>query len=147
MDQGITTPHLDNAWLAAYAGAWSSGDATELCRYFTENGVYVEGGMGQTYVGVDQVARFFRFMLTFSRDSLVEFTGVIQDGRDLCLPWTWWGTADGPLKVDGVVHAGNGAAYSVDGVAICRLAEDGRVELHHDFYDVRTLMRQVGALT
>lgn len=142
----VSTRILDDQWLSEYKTAWSSGDEPLLRRYFSEDGIYVEGGMGESYEGVDQVARFFRFMLRFSSDTVVDFTSAIQNDRDVALRWTWWGTADGPLKIDGVVYAATNRPYSIDGVAICRLAEDGRIAMHHDFYDVRTLMRQVGVL-
>ncbi|GAA1750289.1 hypothetical protein GCM10009710_32770 [Aeromicrobium alkaliterrae] len=100
--------------------------------------------MGHTYTGVHDVARFFRHMLRFSSDTLVDFTSIVVDGESFTAEWTWSGTADGPLSLGDQVHPATGRTYSVPGVAVCRADACGRVTYHRDYYDVRDLARQVG---
>lgn len=101
--------------------------------------------MGETYTGVDQVARFFRYMLTFSSDTDVAFTSLIREGSSFASEWIWSGTADGPLRVEGQVYPATGKRYAVKGVAVCTVNEEGLISLHRDYYDVGTLMHQIGA--
>jgi len=56
-------------FLEAFGAARSSGNEDHLPAYFADDVRYVEGGMGVTYSGIAELARFFRYMLAFSSDS------------------------------------------------------------------------------
>lgn len=131
-------------FLHSYGEAWSSGDGNKLAAFFATDGTYVEGAMGATYQGVEAVAGFFRYMLAFSSDSFIEFTSLIQEGDSFAAEWVWRGTMDGPLELGRDIHPPNGRSYRVPGVAICRNGPDGLIARHVDYYDVRTLVVQLG---
>jgi len=131
-------------FLADYGRAWSSGEEQELRRVFTDDAVYVEGGMHNDYEGLPEVLRFFRFMLTFSADSTIEFRDVMHDEEQFVAEWVWSGTADGPLKLGPDVLPAAGKQYAVEGVAVCRFGEDGKVAYHKDYYNVLDLVGQLG---
>jgi steroid delta-isomerase-like uncharacterized protein len=131
-------------FLEAYGAAWSSGTQEDLAAYVADDVRYVEGAMGVTYRGIAELARFFRYMLAFSSDSHIEFTSLIRDGAAFAAEWRWSGTADGPLQLGGATYEPTGLRFDVPGVAICRTREDGLVAYHKDYYDVVTLVRQIG---
>ena len=128
----------------AYGAAWSSGDEALFRAYFAPEVVYVEGGAHTRYEGVDQAARFFRFMRAFSPDSRIEFTSLAGDTRGFGAEWVWSGTASGKLLLDGIVYPAANRPYRIDGAAICRADAEGRVTYHKDFYDMRSLLKQLG---
>ncbi|QTI69032.1 nuclear transport factor 2 family protein [Gordonia polyisoprenivorans] len=148
MTESDDTDHLirpdDKKFLQHYTTAWSSGDESLLREVFADNGVYIDSGMGHTYTGVADVARFFRHMLRFSSDTLVDFTSIVSDGNAFVAEWIWSGTADGPLSLGEKLHPPTGRRYSVPGVAVCRSDAAGRVSYHKDYYDVRNFIQQLG---
>lgn len=134
----------DPGFLERYTRAWSSGDEALLREAFSEDGVYIDTGMGHTYTGVADVARFFRHMLRFSSDTLVEFTSIVADSDGgFATEWVWSGTADGPLSLGSELLPASGRRYAVPGIALCRSTTEGLVTYHRDYYDVRDLLRQV----
>jgi len=100
--------------------------------------------MGVTHSGIAELARFFRYMLAFSSDSHIEFTSLIRDGAAFAAEWRWAGTSDGPLQLAGKTYEPTGLRFDVPGVAICRTRDDGLIVCHKDYYDVATLVRQIG---
>ncbi|NMO01458.1 SnoaL-like domain-containing protein [Gordonia sp. TBRC 11910] len=131
-------------FLQHYTTAWSSGDEPLLRTAFAKTGIYIDTGMGHTYTGVSDVARFFRHMLRFSSDTHVDFTSIVVDGNDFTAEWIWSGTADGPLSLGKALHPATGRRYAVPGVAVCRSDDAGLVAYHRDYYDVRDLINQIG---
>lgn len=134
----------DANFLEHYTSAWSSGDEELLRTAFAADGVYIDTGMGHTYNGVADVARFFRHMLRFSSDTHVQFTSIVVQDDAFTAEWIWSGTADGPLSLGRTLHPATGRRYEVPGVAVCRSDASGLVAYHRDYYDVRDLVRQVG---
>ena len=127
----------------AYGQAWSCHDESVWRGFFSPDVVYVEGGMHTSYQGVDEAARFYRFMYRFAADSRIEFVNLYGNAEGFGAEWVWSGVANGPLLVDGVVHAPTNLPFSIDGAAVCRVDGEGRVTYHKDYYDVRSLMKQL----
>jgi steroid delta-isomerase-like uncharacterized protein len=142
----MTRPHPRDAGFApAYSRAWTSEPA-ELLDFFAPNGTYTDVAMDATYTGRDEIARFHRWMLKFAPDSVIEFGyGCAADGR-LYLEWVWSGTFEGALRLpDGSSVQSTGANFSVPGAAACRYAANGELLSHCDYWDLSTVLRQVGA--
>ena len=141
----MTPPHPSDAdFAAAYSRAWTS-EPVELLDFFVPDGSYTDVAMGATYTGREEIARFHRWMLKFSPDSAIDFSDACAcDGR-LYLRWVWSGTFAGALRLaDGSSVEATGANFSVDGVAACRYAADGKLLSHSDYWDLGTVLRQVG---
>lgn len=138
-------PHpTDPAFLEAYSSAWSS-DLDRLLDFFAPDGVYTDVAMGGVYEGHDGIARFFRFMLRFAPDSWVRFDDATAHAGSLLAEWTWGGTVSGPLRLrDGTLVDAGDVAFSVSGVAVCRYGDDGRLTSHRDFWDLATVLHQIG---
>jgi steroid delta-isomerase-like uncharacterized protein len=141
----MTHPHpADADFAAAYSRAWTS-EPVELLDFFAPDGSYTDIAMDSTYKGHTEIARFHRWMLKFARDSVIEFSNACAaDGR-LYLEWVWGGTFEGTLRLpDGSSVQSTGGDFSVPGVAACRYAANGELVSHRDYWDLSTLLRQVG---
>jgi steroid delta-isomerase-like uncharacterized protein len=142
----MTHPHAADAdFAAAYSRAWTS-EPGQLIDFFAPNGSYTDVAMGATYHGHDEIARFHRWMLKFAPDSAIEFSDACAAGGRLYLQWIWSGTFEGSLRLpDGASVEATGAKFSIPGVAACQYAADGKLLSHRDYWDLGTVLRQVGA--
>lgn len=142
----MTSPHPSDADFAnAYSRAWSSGPV-ELLDFFAPDGSYTDVAMGATYTGRADITRFHRWMLKFAPDSVIEFSNACAAGGRLYLEWVWSGTFEGALRLpDGSSVQSTRANFSVPGIAACRYAANGELLSHKDYWDLSTLLRQVGA--
>jgi steroid delta-isomerase-like uncharacterized protein len=141
-----TPSHPSDAGFAdAYSRAWTSRPV-QLVEFLAPDGAYTDVAMGVTYNGRDEITRFHRWMLNFAPDSDITFSDACAaDGR-LYLEWIWSGTFDGALRLpDGSAVQSTGAKFSVPGVAACRYAANGELLSHRDYWDLNTVLRQVGA--
>ena len=134
----------DRDFLEAWGHAWSGGDADAVLPFYATDAVYTDVASGVTFKGHDEIRRFYRWLMAFSADSSTVFDAAYGDGVGLCARWTWSGTAAGPLSVHGHLYPATGRPFSVTGVAFCTLAPDGRVATHEDYWDLHTLLRQLG---
>jgi steroid delta-isomerase-like uncharacterized protein len=144
--QMMTRPHpTEPEFVDAYSQAWTS-QPVQLLDFFAPNGSYTDVAMGATYNGREEIARFHRWMLKFAPDSVVKFSDpCAADGR-LYLEWVWSGTFEGALRLpDGSSVQSTRANFSVPGVAACRYSKNGILLSHRDYWDLSTVLRQVGA--
>lgn len=144
MNKPNVIPYGHPGFLAAYGAVWSSGDGALLASYFSVDGSYVESSYNHSYDGREQIARFSRFMHAFSRDVKIEYVSHCGDTELFALEWVWSGIATGPIRIDGVVYPASNTRYEIPGAAICRANEHGEITYHRDYYDLLTLMRQLG---
>jgi steroid delta-isomerase-like uncharacterized protein len=141
----MTHPRPSDAGFAdAYSEAWTS-EPVKLLDFFAPDGTYTDVPMDATYAGREEIARFHRWMRKFAPDSVIEFgDGCAANGR-LYLEWVWSGTFDGALRLpDGSSVQSTGANFSVPGVAACRYAANGELLSHRDYWDLGTVLRQIG---
>lgn len=142
----MTRPHPTSSdFAAAYSQAWTS-QLDELLDFFTPDGSYTDVAIGTTYQGREEIARFHRWMLKFAPDSVIEFSDACAGDGRLYLEWVWSGTFDGSLRLpDGSSVQSTGAHFAVPGVAACHYGADGKLLSHRDYWDLGTVLRQVGA--
>lgn len=129
---------------AGYGAAWSHADPDALNAYFAPDGTYEDIGTQSLARGHGQIARYMRHMLAFASDTLVVFAEPLGDIARFVLPWTWSGTASGPLLLDGTLHPPTHREFSVDGLALCTADLDGRLTSHKDVYDMHGVLRDLG---
>jgi steroid delta-isomerase-like uncharacterized protein len=142
----MTPSHpADADFAAAYSRAWTS-EPVELLDFFAPEASYTDVAFDATYNGREEIARFHRWMLKFAPNSAIEFSDACAvDGR-LYLQWVWSGTFEGTLRLpDGSTLRSTGANFTVPGVAACRYAANGELLNHCDYWDLSTMLRQVGA--
>lgn len=140
----MSRPVDDPGFLEAWGRAWSCGDPDAVLPFYADDGVYTDVASALTFKGHDEIRRFYRFMLAFSPDALTVFDAAYGDTTGFAARWTWSGTATGPLSVHGHLYPATGRKYSVTGVSFCTLAADGRIASHEDYWDMHTLLEQLG---
>lgn len=134
----------DPGFLAAWGAAWSCGDPAALFPLLTPEGCrYRDVGSDLEFVGHEEIARFYRFMLVFAPDSLITFDTAYGDEHGFAAHWTWSGTAAAPLRVGAELFPATGARFSVPGVAFCTLDADGLIASHEDYYDMYAVIKQI----
>lgn len=133
--------HPGPGFAAACGEAWTAGDGSALATLYAPGAEYLDTGTGARARGPEGILRIAADMLAFAPDSRVVFDAARGDGAHLAATWTWSGSACGPLLLDGVRHPPTGRAFSIDGVAVLDVDPAGAITVHHDFYDMRTVMR------
>ncbi|CAJ1499177.1 nuclear transport factor 2 family protein [[Mycobacterium] burgundiense] len=141
----MTTAHpTDPNFAKAYSAAWTS-DPDAMVGYFAADGVYTDVALDGRYQGHEEIARFHRFMLKFTSDTVIEFGDThASDGR-LYAKWVWSGSFDGPLRLrSGKLIDAMGTQFSVPGVAVCTYDANGKLTSHDDYWDLATVLDQAG---
>jgi steroid delta-isomerase-like uncharacterized protein len=141
----MSAPHpVSPNYAESYSRAWTS-DPLALLQFFAPEGSYTDVAMNSTYRGHDDIARFHRWMLKFAPDSVVEFGDGCAAGGRLYLDWVWSGSFRGSLRLPrGSIVEGTGQSFSVAGVAACRYDDDGKLLSHRDYWDLQTMLAQLG---
>jgi limonene-1,2-epoxide hydrolase len=139
-------PYGHPDFLAAFGAAWSSGHSTSLLPFFTPDAEYVETAYGTKYTGPANIAKFQKFMHAFTSETRIVFLNTVGSADGFAMEWVWSGVSTGPMAVGGKLYQPTGKPFKVAGVAVCRVAEDGRLTYHRDYYDVGTVLRQIGAV-
>jgi hypothetical protein len=130
----------------AYGVAWSQTDVRPLLRYFAEKGEYTDTGSSATFRGHAEIARFVELMFAFSHNSTVAYTSLLQGEDGFAAEWTWSGTASGKLVLDGHMYPRTDRPFSVEGLALCKVDDTCAITSHRDYYDMRTLLKQLDRL-
>ncbi|OZF40620.1 hypothetical protein CH294_04855 [Rhodococcus sp. 14-2483-1-1] len=139
------TPHpTDPEFTQAFSKAWTD-DPDALVEFFAPEAYYRDMAFEPKYVGREAISKFHRYMLKFAPDSFIEFEDIrAADGR-FYGKWRWSGTYGGPLRLrNGKVIDASGKQFTVFGVAICEYGDDGRLTSHEDYWDLVTVLDQVG---
>lgn len=134
----------DPEFARAYSKAWTD-DPEALVGFFAPVALYRDMAFDVSYQGHEQISKFHRYMLKFASDSYIEFEDIhAADGR-FYGKWLWTGTYDGALRLrSGQVIDAEGKKFTVPGVAICLYGDDGKLTSHEDFWDLATVLDQVG---
>ncbi|KAI9010166.1 hypothetical protein DFJ74DRAFT_686245 [Hyaloraphidium curvatum] len=133
-------------FLSAFGAAWSSGESGALLAFFTPDAEYVESAYETRYHGPANIAKFQKFMHAFTSETRIVFLNCNGTRDGFAMEWVWSGVSTGPMAVGGRVYPPTGKPFKVSGVAVCKAAEDGRLTYQRDYYDVATVLRQIGAI-
>lgn len=134
----------DPGFAQAYSKAWTD-DPVALVKFFAPDAYYRDMAFEPYFRGHEAISKFHRYMLKFASDSHIEFDEIhAADGRFFA-KWVWTGTYDGPLRLrSGQKIDASGKQFTVPGVAICLYGEDGKLTGHEDYWDLATVLDQVG---
>jgi len=122
---------------AKWIAAWNSHDPEKLIPIFTPDVTYEDVAFGQVSHGSDELRKFAASEFESSPDMKLELVSSSIQGGHGFLQWVFSGTDKGVFKT--------GKKFSVRGVSILEL-RDGKISRSQDYYDVATVMRQVGLL-
>lgn len=134
----------DPGFLEAWSAAWSASDPAALLEMYSPDTLYVDVGSAASYQGRGELEGFFAHMLKFARDSRIVFHNYAGDAGSFASEWTWSGTAQGRLMLNGQLLERSAKRFAVEGVAFCTRAEAGLIASHKDYYDMRALLGQLG---
>jgi steroid delta-isomerase-like uncharacterized protein len=117
--------------------AWNSHNPDYVVASFTEDIVYEDVPAGHISRGSNEVRKWaegaFAVIENFKFEIVSSFS---QNGRGVT-EWVWSGTDKGLFKT--------GKNFSVRGVSVFEVRK-GKISRYKEFYDVATIMRQVGLL-
>ncbi|HYL09866.1 MAG TPA: nuclear transport factor 2 family protein [Candidatus Acidoferrales bacterium] len=117
--------------------AWSSHDADKVIGFYTDDIAYEDVPLGRTSHGKAELRKFVEDTFAAFPDLKVEVvSSSICRGHGVS-EVVWSATDKGFLKTD--------KRFSIRMVSVFELRE-GKVSRNEDFYDLATIMRQLGAL-
>jgi steroid delta-isomerase-like uncharacterized protein len=120
-------------WIAG----WNSHDPDKMLPLFTDDIFYEDVAFGEVSHGPAEVRKFFLSEMEGVPDlELKLMRADIHDGHGT-IEWMFSGTDKDVFKT--------GKKFSVRGVSVIDM-RDGKIFRNVDFYDVATVMRQVGLL-
>ena len=117
--------------------AWSSHDADKLVGFYTPDVVYEDVAYGVVNHGSAELRKFAADFFEAVPDLKLEPLSVtIHEGRGV-VEWVLTGTDKGLYKT--------GKKFSVRGASVFEM-RGGKCSSNKDFYDLATVMKQVGVL-
>lgn len=124
---------LAEKWIAA----WNSHDPGKFVPLFTDDIFYEDVTFGEVSHNSAELRKFYLSEIDGVPDLMLTLDHVsIHDGHGT-IEWTFSGTDKGVYKT--------GKKFSVRGVSVIEM-RGGKISRNLDFYDVATVMRQVGML-
>jgi steroid delta-isomerase-like uncharacterized protein len=129
-DQGSA---LAEKWIAA----WNSHDPEKMVPLFTDDVVYEDVAFGEMSHGSAELRKFFLSELEGVPDLELKLQGANLQGGHGTIEWIFSGTDKGVYKT--------GKKFSVRGISVIEM-RGGKISRNLDYYDVATIMKQVGVL-
>jgi steroid delta-isomerase-like uncharacterized protein len=127
----------DAAVAEKWIAGWNSHNPDKILALFTDDIFYEDVAFGEISHGQAEVRKFFLSELEGVPDlELKLMRADIHDGHGT-IEWTFSGTDKDVFKT--------GKKFSVRGVSVIDM-RDGKIFRNVDYYDVATIMRQVGVL-
>ncbi len=125
--------------LADYIAAWNRHDAVKLASLFAEDGCYGEFGQGAVLFGHEVIRRY----LSAKFSTLPGLTNTLTayptwNGAQVIYKWAMTATPRGEFA--GVSPTGR--PFRVPGATVL-VVEDDKIARAADYYDVRTIARQL----
>jgi steroid delta-isomerase-like uncharacterized protein len=132
-----STTNGDAAVAEKWIAGWNSHNPDKILPLFTDDIFYEDVAFGEISHGQAEVRKFFLSELEGVPDlELKLMRADIHDGHGT-IEWMFSGTDKDVFKT--------GKKFSVRGVSVIDM-RDGKIFRNVDFYDVATVMRQVGLL-
>ena len=130
-----STTDRDAAVAGKWIAGWNSHDPDKMLPLFTDDIFYEDVAFGEVSHGQAEVRKFFLSELDGVPDLELKLQRAdIHDGHGT-IEWMFSGTDKDVFKT--------GKKFSVRGVSVIDM-RDGKIFRNVDYYDVATVMRQVG---
>lgn len=117
---------------------WKAAKASIAASY-----VYDEVGTQRKVQGADEVIAVWRGWDAAIPDSKAEFHSAIASGNTVVLELTWRGTHNGPLQMPSGAIAPTGKRIEVRACQVTEI-KDGKAQATRHYFDMATLLRQLG---
>jgi len=120
-------------WIAA----WNSQDPAKWATYFTPDIYYEDVTFGEISRGTAEASKFAASFFTDVPDLKLELADSSMEGNHGSIQWILSGTDKGIFKT--------GKKFKVRGASIITI-NHGKISRSIDYYDLATIMKQVGVL-
>jgi steroid delta-isomerase-like uncharacterized protein len=128
----------------AYAEATSRHDGEAVASFFTDDGVYVDHGLGQRHQGQAAITGFIKWgEEKASSDFRLTLLDHFETADRYTLVWDFSGTHDRSSQEPPLPATGK--KFVVRGVSVGRL-EGGKIKENTDYYNMVELLTQIGVL-
>jgi steroid delta-isomerase-like uncharacterized protein len=127
------TSPVAEAWITA----WNSHDPAKWATYFTADVYYEDVTFGEISRGSAEAQKFAASFFTDVPDLKLELADSSIEGNHGSIQWILSGTDKGVFKT--------GKPFKVRGVSIITI-NNGKISRSIDYYDLATIMKQVGVL-
>ena len=127
----------DAAVAEKWIAAWNSHDPDKMLPAFTDDVFYEDVAFGEVSHGSTEFRKFAASEFEGVPDAELKLVRASVHNGHGTIEWTFSGTDKGVFKT--------GKKFSVRGVSVIDV-RDGKISRSLDFYDVATIMRQVGVL-
>jgi steroid delta-isomerase-like uncharacterized protein len=121
---------------------WSSNDPAKAVAVYADEAAFEDVAQGVTHSGKAALKEFAAELFKASSDTIFTLTTANTDGDHFTIEWEVAGTNDG----EGAGFPATNKRFSVRGVSIGRLNADGKIVEQRDYYDMATLLSQLGLL-
>jgi steroid delta-isomerase-like uncharacterized protein len=130
------------AWYEQYIEAWNRHSGADVAACTTEDVVFVDLAVGETFHGRAGVAGWVDAATqTLSSDYRFELTNAVATETDYALEWTMSGTHDR----SGPQQPATGKAFRVLGASVGRL-RGGKIAENRDYWNMADFLGQVGLM-
>jgi steroid delta-isomerase-like uncharacterized protein len=136
----MTTVNLEHT-LEEWAAGWSAPDIERVVSICTEQCVYEDVPLAVVTHGKQELRGFGEQVFDAFPDFKIELSAHFAAGDWAMLEWTMSGTHRGDLPG----MPATGASFSVRGATALQL-EDGRISRDSDYWDMATLLKQLGLM-
>ena len=121
--------------------AWDSHDVEKIVSFYTDDCLYEDLAVGAEKRGKKEVIEFIREFFVGFPDVKITITGTFFSNDRVCLEWVMAGTHSGNLPG----MPATGKTISVRGAGVQEI-EENRVCRQSDYYNMATLLQQLGVL-
>ncbi len=105
--------------------------------------LYDEVATQRKFDGADQIVACWKGWATAMPDSKATFHNIVPANNMVTIEVTWRGTHTGPLELSGGQVAPTNRSIEIRACQICELV-DGRVQTIRHYFDMATLLDQLG---
>lgn len=109
----------------------------------TPNYHYDEVATHRSVDGADKVIEVWKGWAKAFPDSKATFHDAFASGDNVVVELTWKGTHTGPLATPAGEIAPTGKSLNMRAVQVCKI-KDGKVASTHQYFDMATMMSQLG---
>jgi steroid delta-isomerase-like uncharacterized protein len=125
--------------------AYNDKNWDKVKAVFAENGVYDEKGTGRRIQGVGQVVEAWQGWAKAIPDSKATFVGEYASGDTAIMEVVWKGVHTGPLQTPTGTIPSSNKRIELPACQVIKV-EGGKVKNFTHYFDMVTLLTQIGAL-
>jgi steroid delta-isomerase-like uncharacterized protein len=126
--------------------AYNQKDWNAVANVLAAGCVYDEVATHRRVQGISDITTAWRGWATALPDSNATFDSVSVSGNTVTLELTWRGTHNGPLQTPTGALPASGRKIEIRACQVVDVA-DGKVQAVRHYFDMATLLQQLGALS